>query len=381
MRKRSGPGNYFERLERRETERLPKDIRLLWDAACSSRVTRKLPFKHAGSRSTFKNYNRQAASTRTMTLQVLNQLAKLAQQLGRYAGGLRALLNPDTMHEFFEGHLAYLSGRRKWNICRTLWRVAWEFYGIDAGWLLVGGRRFRAEDDGRHKHVDPTLPARMTERATLLIEEATAGTSVTVRMAIKLRTAAHMALQAVLGTRLSELALADLSQVAVDGDGLVIITKREDSKMRISGRDPVFGPAATIVKAYLSEGMPVLLKRGDGTARTALWITKEGLKAEAPTMAAALRRETRCLMPKGVACGDVRSAAVSAPGQSLADQGQALRHAFGSLTALVTYGKRDRAEAVAQAKQLSTVTTDDIPPLQPPMPPRSREWRRNTNRP
>lgn len=380
MRKRSGPGNYFERLEKREAERLPGDIRSLWYAACSRRVTRPLPFKHSGGRSTFKSYNRQATSTRTITLRVLNQLAKLAQQLGRYTGGLRALLNQNTMHEFLEDHLTYLSGRRKWNICRTLWRVAWEFYEVDAGWLLVGGRRFRAEDDERYKRVDPTLPARMIERAARLKEEATAGTSVTVRAAIKLRTAAHMALQAVLGTRLSELALADLSQVAMDGDGLVIITKQEDSKMRISGRDPVFGPAATIVNAYISEGMPVLLKRGDGKARTALWITREGMKAESATMAAALRRETRCLMPKGVASGDVRSAAVSASGQSLADQGQALRHGYGSMTALVTYGKRDRAEAVAQAKRLSTVTTNDIPPVQSPMPPRSREWRRKISK-
>ena len=127
----------------------------------------------------------------------------------------------------FRDQLAHLSGRRKWNICRTLWRLAWEFYKFDYGWLLVGGRRYRAAGDGKIRLIDPSLPGRMLEHASALIASVNQHEEIKLRGAVRLRTAAHMAVLAELASRLSETALMDIPQLEWDGVDLYIITAQE----------------------------------------------------------------------------------------------------------------------------------------------------------
>ena len=363
--RRTGQGDYYARLVERETARLPKDVLPLWLKACGRRTASLLPLP-AHSRNTHKSFNAQSPATRSITLVVINKVVQTAKAAGYYQDGFRGLIDKQVLHSLFEGPWKDLSGWRKWNICRTLWRVAWELFGLDAPWLLQGGRRLRAAKPGVIRAVDPELPKKLLERAQQMVQAAALAT-IDVHAAVRLRTAAHIALIAELATRLSEIALVDLPQVAMVDGQIVIVTDPAHSKVRKSGREVVSRKAAAILKAYLDHGRPVLLARADGAAEDALWITVDGLKAEAATMAAALRRYTRDLCANGVASGDVRRSAVSLEGQSFEDQCRMLRHTFGSVTAAMVYRQRDLTKALELNAQCAMVRDADIPSFSQPV--------------
>ena len=162
----------------------------------------------------------------------------------------------------------------------------------------------------------------------------------------------------------------DCSQMIIDPGGMVIVTDSAHSKTRVNGRDPIFQTAARVVRSYLANGRPYLLARGNNAAGDALWITVDGVKAEAGGMAAAMRRLTRGLMKGGVASGDVRRAAASASGLSMAEMAKVLRHRPNSFLAVVNYAERDRARAVDHAQPHGEPAVEQSLEMAEPMQPR-----------
>lgn len=373
--KREGKGSYYERLESRQTDRLSPNTRLLWTVACTRKVMHKLPFKHPAARLTALSLSRQKPATRTMLLTPLVQLTSVLEGRDLCIDDLPLVVGPLLMHSIFEAEWKHLSGRTRWNRCRSLWRIMWELYKIDCGWLLDGGRRFRRKVDTERRDVDILLLARLTAVGGTMVKAAVSeACSGDRRAAIRLRTGAHMCLVAELGARLSELVLPLFSQVDDNGEKMILLTDAEHSKNGDHGRDPLSPGTAEIIRQYVQHGRPLLLGQGvDGTER-GLWITQDGRDAEACCMAAALRRATVGLAPGGVSANDIRRSALSQPGQSLSDKAQQARHAMGSVTAATDYAKRDREAALQMSMRLSKIEVADLPSASAPQPrPKARK--------
>ena len=169
---RSGEGGFYERLEVRERKNLEDDIRPLWDAALSSKVVQLPPLSHVGFRNRIKSLSRQSPATRSRTLCLLNRFTRLVRGLGYYEEGFHGVLKPTVLHDILMNHTPHLRGYSKWNLCRMLWRVGWEFYKEDFDWILVGGRRCRAAGDEKNRAVDPDLPEKMIRHALSITERA-----------------------------------------------------------------------------------------------------------------------------------------------------------------------------------------------------------------
>jgi integrase len=245
----------------------------------------------------------------------------------------------------------------------------WELYKVDAGWLLVGGRRYRRNGKSVRRDVDPDLIHRLSLLGKDLAEAAIAGARAGhLSAALRLRTAAHMCLAAELSSRLSEIALMLVGEIIDERGQMIALLDGEHSKTGADGRDPITPETAEIIRQYLLHARPVLLGPGvDGNGR-GLWITQEGLDAEAGGMAAALRRATGALAPGGVSPNDIRSSALSQAGQTLPEKAQQARHVFGSMTAATVYAKRDRGAVLQKSIEQSTIKSGDLPPAMLPEP-------------
>jgi integrase len=360
--KRSGIGDYYTRLEARGTEKLDPELKLCWLNACSRKIVRALPFKHKAAHVTYLSLARQKPSSRTIPLLVLNELVAVATTRKIFTGDIRDVVDPIIMNSIFDKEWAHLKGRTRWNRCRALWRLMWELYEVDAGWLLIGGRRFRLKDDSVIHNIDPDLIHRLEQVAEAMAKDALAGVRSGDRAsAVKLRTAAHMCLMAFLAGRLSEIALMKRSQMIEEGLRMIALVDGAHSKMGDHGRDPVKPEAAEIIRQYIEHARPLLLGPGvDGKDR-ALWITVDGLDAEAGGMAAALRQATLGLVPGGISASDIRRSALSQPGQTLEEKARKARHVRGSATAPINYAKRDRGSALRVSTDLSAIEPNDLP--------------------
>lgn len=365
--KRSGEGTYNERWEARERERLPDNLRACWDKAANQKILRRLPFKHVGSRNTAKALFREAPATRATLLSRTNRLLHLAASAGLPAG-FNALLNPAHLDIIFKTTGARLRGRTKWSLCTALWRMAWELRNEAAGWILVGGRRYRRKDDGKIRPVDPQLPDRVRARAREMHLELPRVANLSKPQAIKLRTAAHAMLAAELGARLSEIALPKMHQFKNTSVGLVMLLDAAHSKMAVAGRELILDETATLLQDYIKRGRCVLLRGGGNESTQCLWITKVGLDAESHTMAATFSRAMKDLRPDGVCCTDLRRSLQSQEGQTFAEMARRARHAPGSSTGPIIYTGRDRAKAVACGIALSNLKESDVPSFEQPAP-------------
>ena len=358
--KRSGQGDHYERLEQREKERLPLDIRLRWDANCLAKTVSALPLRHSNGRKTFLSFARQASATRARVLVTLNLVTLAAAVAGMSGRSLRDLLDQETLARLFETRFDHLSGRTQWDICRTLWRVAWEFYGLDLQWLLRGGRRLRRAKPSPQREIDPDLRERVLEEARRLRAPLDIESPITLPVAVRLRTIAHMAMMAELAARISEVSLMASDQLR-EHDGLLLaMIDASHSKTGKGSRDPLSEFTTAAIREYIRLARPVLMAQDPGRAEGALWVTIHGLQAEAGTMAPALRRATRGLKPNGIASGDLRRAAVSQPGQTMLEQSTRLKHVFGSMTATRIYRRRDRGAAINLGARLSTTQVGDL---------------------
>jgi hypothetical protein len=340
-----------------------------WSTVCARTAVRPLPFEHPANNITYKSLKRQNTATRTIFLAAINQLTAVAKGRNIYTGDLRDFVEASILSDIFANEWAHLIGRSRWNRCRAIWRVMWEFYEVDARWLLVGGRRYRRTIKSVSRDVDPDLISRLSGRGKDMAEAAIAGARAgNLRAALRLRTAAHMCLSAELSGRLSEIALMTDTQIIDNGSQMVALVDGEHSKTNDYGRDPLKPETADIIRKYILYGRPLLLGSGvDGKGR-GLWITEEGLDAEAQGMAAALQRATRDIAQDGVSANDIRSSALSKADQTLPEKAQQARHVLGSMTAPIVYAKRDRGLALQKSKEKSAIKPGDLPPAMLPEP-------------
>jgi hypothetical protein len=181
-----------------------------------------------------------------------------------------------------------------------------------------------------------------------------------MQLALSLRTAAYILLVVDLGPRLSECALIKMLQVDDDGKTMDITIDARHSKGRKNGREKVSPEAADAIRKYLKSGRPILLNGSHDNEKRALWISEDGLDAEAQCMAAALRRRTLGVVPGGAAANAIRRSKLSKEGQTLPEMAQQARQAYGSKTAAMVYTVRDRATAVREGQSLSTLSLDDV---------------------
>ncbi len=364
---RSGKGSFNERWEVRERLRLPDDLRAEWDEAVRRRILRPLPFKHLGAKNTAKALSRQAPATRATLLHRLNELLVLAFSAGA-PSGLDGLLDPLVLHRIFEAAGAELGGNTKWGYCTALWRMTWELRQQSAEWILIGGRSYRAQDDGDVRPVDPGLPDQVRARARAMQAEINHVQHLSVPQAVRLRTAAHAVLAAELGARLSEIALAKMSQLSFTESGLVMLLDGAHSKVGVAGREAISSETAAALTDYVKRGRPVLLRADTDEPSRGLWISEDGFDAEAQMIAAAFGRAMRHVRPGGVCCTDLRRSLQSREGQTFAEMARQARHAPGSRTGVLVYAGRNRAQAIASGIALSHLREDDVLPFPAPAP-------------